>query len=86
MNLPKITKKQQEILRLLYTYRYLNRIQIQALLHHKNRRRINEWLSDLQDKHYVEWIYSTDFEQKTKPAMYYLGSNAIDPIDGVHTI
>jgi hypothetical protein len=77
MQLPKITKKQQEILRLLYTYRCLNRIQIQALLHHKNRKTINVWLSDLRDKHYVEWIYSTDFEQKTKPAIYYLSINGV---------
>ena len=70
--LPKLTKKQQEILRLLYNFRFLNRIQIQALLKHKDPKTINLWLRDLRAKGYVEWIYSTHFAEKTKPAIYYL--------------
>ncbi len=77
MNLPKITKKQQEILKLLYSYRFLNRIQIQALMNHKDYKTINLWLKDLREKEYVIWIYSTDFAEKTKPAIYYLGLNGI---------
>lgn len=77
MNQPKITKKQQEILKLLYTYRFLNRIQIQTLLHHKNRKTINTWLKDLREKQYIEWIYSTDFTEKTKPAIYHLAINGV---------
>src|SRR2546421_1428621 len=75
--LPKLTKKQQEILRLLYTFRFLNRIQIQALLKHKDPKTINLWLRDLRAKGYVEWIYSTHFAEKTKPAIYYLGLNGV---------
>jgi hypothetical protein len=44
---------------------------------HKDYRRINAWLSDLRDSHYVEWIYSTDFLEKSKPGIYYLGLNGI---------
>lgn len=44
---------------------------------HKDYRRINAWLSDLRDNHYVEWIYSTDFLEKFKPGIYYLGLNGI---------
>jgi len=77
MNLPKITNKQQEILNLLYTYRFLNRIQLQTLLHHKSHKTITVWLQDLREKQYVEWIYSTDFTEKTKPAIYYLGINGV---------
>ncbi len=77
MILPKATNKQQEILKLLYSYRFLDRTQIQALLHHKNHKTISIWLQDLREKHYVEWIYSTDFEKKTKPAIYYLGLNGV---------
>lgn len=45
---------------------------------HKNNRRIAEWLKDLRDKQYVEWIYDGDnFVEKTKPAIYYLGLNGI---------
>jgi hypothetical protein len=60
-----------------YKHRFLNRIQIQAFLRHKDYKTINAWLRDLREKHYVEWIYSTDFTEKTKPAVYYLGMNAI---------
>jgi hypothetical protein len=77
MNLPKLTNKQQEILQLLYKHRFLNRIQIQTLLHHKSHKTITVWLQDLREKHYVEWIYSTDFTEKSKPAIYYLGINGV---------
>ena len=71
--LAKITKKQQAILKLLYRFRFLNRIQIQALLGHKDPKTVNLWLRDLRAKGYLEWIYSTHFAEKTKPAVYYLG-------------
>ncbi|MES2971430.1 MAG: replication-relaxation family protein [Patescibacteria group bacterium] len=77
MKLPNITKKQQTILELLYTHRFLNRIQIQTLMNHSDYKRINVWLKDLREKQYVAWIYSTDFAEKTKPAVYYLGINGI---------
>jgi len=75
--LAKITKKQQAILKLLYRFRFLNRIQIQALLGHKDPKTINLWLRDLRAKGYLEWIYSTHFAEKTKPAVYYLGLNGV---------
>ena len=75
--LPKLTKKQQEILGLLYSFRFLNRIQIQALLRHKDPKTINLWLRDLRARGYVEWIYSTHFAEKTKPAIYYLSLNGV---------
>jgi hypothetical protein len=75
--LPKLTKEQQEILRLLYSFRFLNRIQIQALLNHKDPKTINLWLRDLRAKGYVEWIYSTHFAEKTKPAIYFLALNGV---------
>jgi hypothetical protein len=77
MKLPKITTKQQAILQLLYRYRFLNRIQIQTLMHHKDYKTINVWLKDLREKEFVTWIYSTDFMEKSKPAVYYLGINGI---------
>jgi hypothetical protein len=78
MKLPKLTTKQQDIIKLLYRYRFLNRIQIQALMGHKNNRRIAQWLKDLRDKQYVEWIYDgDDFVNKTKPAIYYVGINGV---------
>jgi hypothetical protein len=77
-NLPSITTKQQEILKLLYKYRFLDRKQIQALLGHKDKRRVISWLQDLREKECVAWQYdATDFAAKTKPAIYYLSLNGI---------
>jgi hypothetical protein len=73
----KLTKKQQEILRLLYSFRFLNRIQVQAFLRHKDHKTINLWLRDLRAKGYVEWIHSTHFAEKTKSAIYYLALNGV---------
>lgn len=76
--LPSITTKQQEILKLIYKYRFLNRTQIQALLKHKDKRRIISWLKDLREKQYVDWRYDpTDFITKSQPAIYYLSINGI---------
>ncbi len=77
-SVPKITPKQKEILNLLYTHRFLTRIQIQALLKHKDKKTINMWLKDLRQKEYIKWIYDKDdFFAKTKPAIYYIGINGI---------
>src|SRR6266702_192693 len=76
--LPPITPKQQAILKLIYRYRFLNRIQIQTLLNHKDKRRIISWLKDLRDKQYVDWHYNgTDFIAKSQPGIYYLSLNGI---------
>jgi len=72
-----ITPKQQEILFHLYTYRYLNRHHIQYLLNHTDSARINKWLTDLTNKHYIHQIYSNTYGENTKPAIYYLGNNSI---------
>jgi hypothetical protein len=78
MTLPKITTKQQTLLRLLYTYRFLDRAQVQTLMHHQNKGRSSKWLKDLKEKQYIEWIYNgIGFSEKTKPAIYYLGLNGI---------
>lgn len=78
MKLPKITNKQQEIIELLYSYRFLNRIQIQSLLGHKDKKTINVWLKDLKAKQYIEWIYEAGhFAEKTKPAIYYIALNGV---------
>lgn len=78
LTVPEITQKQTEILNLLYTHRFLTRIQIQTFLKHKDKKTINQWLKDLRDKEYINWIYDKDrFAEKIKPAIYYLGINGI---------
>lgn len=71
-NSPNITKKQQEILHLLFQFRFLNRPQIQQFLKHNDRRATNDLLSDLTNKEYIGRIYIETFPEKTKPAIYYL--------------
>lgn len=84
--LPPITTKQQTILKLIYKYRFLNRIQIQTLLKHKDKRRIISWLKDLRDKQYVDWHYdSTDFIAKSQSGIYYLSLNGIRYLRSLNT-
>lgn len=76
MQLPTITKRQKHIILLLYRFRFLNRIQIQALLNHKSPKNTNVWLKDLTDKKYIDRI----FEKKAglnDPAIYYLSTYGI---------
>lgn len=78
MKLPKLTNKQQDIIELLYQYRFLNRIQIQSLMGHKDKKTINMWLRDLKAKQYIDWIYDPyNFALKTKPAIYYIAINGV---------
>jgi hypothetical protein len=67
-----ITQKQLAVLILLYRYRFLNRTQIQSLLNHKTAHRVKTWLKDLNEKQYINRIYSKHFGSEAKPAIYYL--------------
>jgi len=74
----KLTKKHIEILHLLYQFRFLNTNQFQKLLNHKNPKRIQIWLKQLKDNGYIKTNYNPkNFIDKTKPAVYYLTSKAI---------
>lgn len=75
--LPIITKKQEEILTLVYRFRFINRKQLQRYLQHKDARRINEWLRDLVKKKYLGRIWTNKILENTKPAIYYLNNNGI---------
>ena len=67
-----ITNKQQIILTLLLTFRFLNSKQIQQLLNHKDHRRINSWLKDMLEKEYLERDFKPIYGILTKPAVYFL--------------
>jgi hypothetical protein len=76
--LPPITPKQQTILHLIYTHRFLNTKHIQTFLNHKDKRRSTIWLKDLTEKGYLVRIYDpTDFIAKSRPAIYYISLNGI---------
>ncbi len=77
MTLPTITDKQQEVLLLLYRFRFLNRKHIQSLLHHKTFNRVNQWLRDLTIKDYIGKIESTSPTITTVPTIYHIGRNGI---------
>ncbi|MCX6793702.1 MAG: replication-relaxation family protein [Candidatus Gottesmanbacteria bacterium] len=72
------TPKQREIIDLVLKFRFINRIQIQTLLHHKDARRINAWLKDLVEKQYLGRIYSRKLLENTKPAIYFLSYAGIN--------
>lgn len=72
-----ITPKQELILKYLYQYNFLNRIQIQAFLNHKDHKRINDWLKDLTEKEYLNRIHSNSAVISMSPTIYYAGINAI---------
>lgn len=74
---PEITKKQEEIITLIYRFRFINRKQLQRFLNHKDARRINTWLKDLVEKKYLGRIYSHKLLENTQPAIYYLNNNGI---------
>lgn len=67
-----ITKKQQTILTLILTFRFINSKQIQKFLQHKGHRRSNEWLKDLVKKGYIDMDFKPVFGTLTKPAIYNL--------------
>lgn len=78
MNLPKITPKQQEIIKLIYRYRFITRKQIQALLGHTDKRRSSAWLKELREQHFLDWLYDpNDPNERSTPAVYFLGINGI---------
>lgn len=71
-----ITKKQLEIIILLYRFRFLNRLQIQQLLNHKKISQINIWLKNLNDKKIISRNYSNKLGENIKPAIYFLKSKS----------
>jgi hypothetical protein len=78
MSKSKATPKQQEIIKLLYKYRFLERKHIQQYLGHTNKSRIIRWLKDLKEKRFVDWIYDADNpNERSKPAVYFLDTNGI---------
>lgn len=69
-----VTGKQELILLLLYIFRFLNSRQIQEFLGHKDHRRINSWLKDLEKKGYIVKDFKPIFGILTKPAVCFLSS------------
>lgn len=67
-----ISRKQLEIVELLYRFRFLNRYQIQQFLNHKKISRVNIWLKNLYDRKIISRIYSKEAGGNITSAIYYL--------------
>ncbi len=67
---------------LIYKFRFLDRIQIQTLMNHKDARRINVWLKDLVEKKFLGRIYTRKIPENIKPAIYYVAINGIHWFEG----
>lgn len=77
MNKQTLTTKQQQIILLLYRFRFLSTYHIQKFLQHTNPTRIQTWLQELTQNNYTISDYSrSSFEQNTKPATYCLASKS----------
>lgn len=76
-DLPHITEKQKEIMRLIHKFRFLDRIQIQTMMKHKDYKRINVWLKDLVEKDYLYRIYERKIPLNIKPAIYFLAPTGV---------
>ncbi len=68
----KLNPKLEEILLLIYRFRFLTTSQIQILLNHKYHSRINLWLNQLTTKKYLKRYYDLKFAGE--PALYSLGT------------
>jgi hypothetical protein len=71
-----VTKKQLEILTLLYRFRYLNRHHIQKFLNHKSHSLITTYLKDLTDRNIIGRHYSKTIPNIYRPATYFLSLNS----------
>ena len=71
-----ITKKQTDIIELIYRFRFLSRWQIQRLLNHKQPNRINQWLKEMTEGKIINRNYSKKLGNNIKPAIYYLATKS----------
>ena len=81
-----LTPKQNEIVEIVYKFRFVNRHQIQKLLNHKGARRINAWLKELTEYNLLGRIYVNKIPENTKPAIYFLSGAGIRHIKERHKL
>ena len=74
MQIASITQKQNQIIPLLYKYRFLTIYQFQQLLNHKFPHRINAWLNDLVNKKLISRLKLID--DVTQPYIYCLSQKS----------
>ena len=75
-----LTKKQLEILDLLYRFRFATNQLLATSLNVKYAHKINERLKPLLEKQYIGRNFSPDYHLHGKPAIYFLMPNGIKAI------
>ncbi len=84
--LPKITLNQQQIIKDIYKFRFINTYQFQKLFNHKDPSTTQEWLKELTTLKYIDTDYKrTDINENRKPANYFLaplGRKFLKKLDG----
>ena len=84
--LPKITSNQQQIIKEIYKFRFINTYQFQKLFKHKDPSTTQEWLKELIDLKYINTDYKrNDIEHNREPAKYFLaplGRKFLKNMDG----
>src|SRR5438270_115576 len=73
MNLPSYKPQQEDIINYLYQYRYLFVNHFQKLFGHSDKKRIQEYLTDLVEKKYLAKIVNEDI---SKAHVYCLDTRA----------
>ena len=69
-----ITKSQRQIILHLFEFRYLTVSHLQYFFQHKDPHRIKEWLTDLENKKYINII--KDPKNRTKPYIFCLAQKS----------
>lgn len=82
----KLSKKQEEILNLIYRFRFLSRTQIQKLLNHNDPSRINKWLLSLVQIEFIGRIYMENTTDNRVPSIYYLDKKGVTYIKKLNSI
>lgn len=72
-----LTIKLQEIIFHIYRFRFINRIQLQEILGHKDPSRINKWINTLVENDYIGRIYEKNIGKNRNPSIYYLKKKGI---------
>jgi Replication-relaxation len=81
-----LTLKEQEILELVYRFRFLDTNQIQKLLNHTHSSRVKAWLLNLTKEGYLQRHYKRTWGENRKPSIYFLdkkGGNFIKKTYGI---
>lgn len=77
ISIPPLKRRQQEIPSLIFKFRYINRIQFQALTHEPHRQNMTTRLKQLTDNKFLKNLYQKKQKTLYVPATYCMGNMGI---------